>query len=69
VRNVRPSFNSSLGALGGVLYTGVFYWLLRGKEPWTLHHGGTFSSIVAVIFTQKHSIPHSILYVDIQRLL
>ncbi|XP_062616270.1 electron transfer flavoprotein-ubiquinone oxidoreductase, mitochondrial-like, partial [Saccostrea cucullata] len=39
VRNVRPSFNTSLGTFGGVLYTGLFYWIMRGKEPWTLHHG------------------------------
>lgn len=40
VRNVRPSFHTSLGLYGGVMYTGLFYVLLRGKEPWTLSHGG-----------------------------
>ena len=25
---------------GGLLYTGIFYVILRGKEPWTLSHGG-----------------------------
>ena len=40
VRNVRPSFNTKLGLYGGVMYTGLFYVLLRGKEPWTLSHGG-----------------------------
>ena len=38
IRNVRPSFNSSLGFWGGMVYTGLFSWLLRGKEPWTLKH-------------------------------
>ena len=38
VRNVRPAFNSRLGYLGGIAYTGVFSWLLRGKEPWTMKH-------------------------------
>ena len=38
VRNVRPSFNSRLGYLGGIAYTGVFAWLLQGREPWTLKH-------------------------------
>ena len=38
MRNVRPSFNSRLGYLGGVAYTGVFAWLLLGREPWTLKH-------------------------------
>ncbi|KFD59586.1 hypothetical protein M514_06951 [Trichuris suis] len=36
VRNVRPSFNSALGMYGGLLYTGMFYVLGRGLEPWTL---------------------------------
>ena len=40
VRNIRPSFNTKLGFYGGFLYTGVFYWMLRGKEPWTLKHHG-----------------------------
>lgn len=39
-RNVRPSFNTKLGLLGGVAYTGAFYIALRGLEPWTLKHGG-----------------------------
>lgn len=38
VRNVRPAFNTRLGIYGGVLYTGVVYFLLRGKEPWTFSH-------------------------------
>ncbi|XP_013387542.1 electron transfer flavoprotein-ubiquinone oxidoreductase, mitochondrial [Lingula anatina] len=40
VRNVRPSFHSPLGLYGGMAYTGLFCVLLRGKEPWTLSHGG-----------------------------
>lgn len=38
-RNVRPSFNSSLGLFGGLAYTGLFFVIGRGKEPWTLSHG------------------------------
>ena len=38
VRNVRPSFNTALGIYGGIAYTGVVYYLLRGKEPWTFKH-------------------------------
>ncbi|GFR59512.1 electron transfer flavoprotein-ubiquinone oxidoreductase, mitochondrial [Elysia marginata] len=41
VRNVRPAFHSWLGLYGGLAYTGVVYYLLRGKEPFTLSHGGT----------------------------
>uniref|UniRef100_A0A4W4G4E0 Electron transfer flavoprotein-ubiquinone oxidoreductase n=1 Tax=Electrophorus electricus TaxID=8005 RepID=A0A4W4G4E0_ELEEL len=44
VRNIRPSFHSYLGLYGGMLYTGVFYWILRGKEPWTLKHCGLDSA-------------------------
>lgn len=44
VRNIRPSFHSPLGIYGTMLYTGVFYFLGRGKEPWTLSHGGPDSS-------------------------
>lgn len=40
VRNVKPSFNTRLGLYGSVVYTGVFYFLARGKEPWTLSHKG-----------------------------
>uniref|UniRef100_A0A8C6KBJ1 Electron transfer flavoprotein-ubiquinone oxidoreductase n=1 Tax=Nothobranchius furzeri TaxID=105023 RepID=A0A8C6KBJ1_NOTFU len=40
VRNIRPSFHNPLGLYGGMVYTGIFYWILRGKEPWTLKHCG-----------------------------
>ncbi|KAK8778635.1 hypothetical protein V5799_020024, partial [Amblyomma americanum] len=40
VRNIRPSFNTALGVYGSVIYTGLFYFLGRGKEPWTLSHKG-----------------------------
>lgn len=40
VRNIRPSFHSPLGLYGTMIYTGIFYWLGRGIEPWTLKHGG-----------------------------
>ncbi|XP_076468035.1 electron transfer flavoprotein-ubiquinone oxidoreductase, mitochondrial-like [Babylonia areolata] len=38
VRNVRPSFNTRLGLYGGLAYTGVVWYLLQGKEPWTFKH-------------------------------
>ena len=40
VRNVRPSFKTNLGLYGGVLYMGLIDMLTKGKEPWTLSHGG-----------------------------
>ncbi|XP_007436536.1 electron transfer flavoprotein-ubiquinone oxidoreductase, mitochondrial [Python bivittatus] len=41
VRNIRPSCHGLMGVYGGMIYTGIFYWLLRGFEPWTLKHPGT----------------------------
>ncbi|MFH4979132.1 hypothetical protein AB6A40_005841 [Gnathostoma spinigerum] len=38
-RNIRPSFNTKLGWIGGMTYTSLFYVLGRGLEPWTLSHG------------------------------
>lgn len=40
VRNIRPSFHNYFGLYGGIVYTGIFYWIFRGKEPWTLKHAG-----------------------------
>lgn len=40
VRNFRPAFSTPLGYWGGMAYTGLFLWLLRGREPWTLRHHG-----------------------------
>jgi len=39
VRNIKPAFHK-LGLWGGMAYTGLFYVLGRGKEPWTLKHDG-----------------------------
>ena len=38
VRNIRPSFHSPLGMYGGLLYSGLETYLLRGRVPWTLKH-------------------------------
>lgn len=43
-RNVRPSFNTKLGVYGGLMYTGMFYILGRGKEPWTFKLHGKYLS-------------------------
>jgi electron-transferring-flavoprotein dehydrogenase len=40
IRNVRPSFHNPIGIFGTMAYTALFSVLLRGKEPWTLSHGG-----------------------------
>ncbi|KAK5257416.1 hypothetical protein LTR16_000728 [Cryomyces antarcticus] len=41
VRNMRPSFHTPLGLYGGILYSGLEAYFLRGKAPWTLKHHGT----------------------------
>lgn len=38
IRNVRPSFNSPLKMLGGVIYSGLDTLILKGRTPWTFHH-------------------------------
>lgn len=40
VRNVKPAFHK-FGLFGGIAYGGVFSFLGRGMEPWTLKHGHT----------------------------
>ncbi|KAJ5657176.1 uncharacterized protein N7484_000825 [Penicillium longicatenatum] len=41
VRNMRPSFNSPLGFVGGLLYSGLEAYIFKGRVPWTLSHHGT----------------------------
>jgi len=36
VRNIRPSFR--LGLWGGLLYSALDTYVLRGRAPWTMHH-------------------------------
>ncbi|KAI0015284.1 hypothetical protein F4780DRAFT_764486 [Xylariomycetidae sp. FL0641] len=38
VRNIRPSFHNPLGLYGGLLYSGLDSFLLKGRVPWTLKH-------------------------------
>jgi electron-transferring-flavoprotein dehydrogenase len=37
VRNVRPAF-AKLGMWGGLAYSALDTYVLRGKAPWTFHH-------------------------------
>ncbi|KAL2266116.1 hypothetical protein VTJ83DRAFT_5468 [Remersonia thermophila] len=39
VRNMRPSFHTPLGVYGGIIYSGLEAFVLRGRAPWTLKHG------------------------------
>ncbi|KAL2149378.1 hypothetical protein VTH82DRAFT_8726 [Thermothelomyces myriococcoides] len=38
VRNMRPSFHSPLGVYGGLIYSGLEAFILKGRVPWTLRH-------------------------------
>ena len=40
VRNMRPSAHLGLGMYGAFLYAGVVHYVLNGREPFTLSHGG-----------------------------
>lgn len=35
VRNIRPSFNTRLGGLGGMIYSGIDSFIFKGRTPWT----------------------------------
>ncbi|KAL1989570.1 hypothetical protein VTN49DRAFT_6767 [Thermomyces lanuginosus] len=41
VRNMRPAFGTPLGIFGGILYSGLEAFILRGRVPWTLKHHST----------------------------
>lgn len=46
VRNVRPSFDSQLGILGGLAVSGLVTMITKGKEPFTLEHNHTDAACV-----------------------
>ncbi|KAL7270137.1 hypothetical protein RUND412_007166 [Rhizina undulata] len=41
VRNMRPSFHTPLGLYGGIIYSGLEAYVLKGRAPWTLKHPGS----------------------------
>lgn len=52
VRNFRPSFHTSLGVFGGIMYSALHF-IFRGKEPFTLPHGSKiFLRILSIIYMQ-----------------
>lgn len=38
VRNLRPSFQTPLGLIGGIMYSGIDAFVLKGRVPWTFKH-------------------------------
>lgn len=45
VRNVRPSFNSILGGYGGMMYSGLDTFILKGRSPWTFRFHESDASV------------------------
>jgi electron-transferring-flavoprotein dehydrogenase len=43
VRNIRPSFR--LGLWGGLLYSALDTYVLRGRAPWTMHHHPDYTQL------------------------
>ena len=43
IRNIRPSFR--WGLLGGIVYSALDTYVLKGKAPWTLHHHADHSAL------------------------
>ncbi len=43
VRNIRPAFR--WGLFGGLAYSGLDTYVLRGRAPWTLHHHSDHDSL------------------------
>jgi len=50
VRNFRPSFHTPLGVFGGILYSALYFFPFRGREPFTLQHGSLFFFLYIRIF-------------------
>jgi electron-transferring-flavoprotein dehydrogenase len=44
VRNIRPSFR--LGLWGGLAYSALDTYVLRGRAPWTLHHHHDYAQLM-----------------------
>jgi electron-transferring-flavoprotein dehydrogenase len=44
VRNIRPSFR--LGLWGGLAYSALDTYVLRGRAPWTFHHHPDYAALV-----------------------
>jgi len=56
VRNVKPAFHK-FGLYGGMMYTGLFYVVGRGKEPWyalVVFTFFEFLTLICYIRTLKH---------------
>ena len=55
VRNIRPSFK--LGLWGGLAYSAIDSYILRGKAPWTFHHEHDHKQLTFSAKAQKIDYP------------
>ncbi|QLQ81722.1 hypothetical protein HG537_0F04830 [Torulaspora globosa] len=53
VRNVRPSFNSVLGGYGGMVYSGLDTFILKGRVPWTFKFHESDASVTELASKHK----------------
>ncbi len=55
VRNIRPSFR--YGLLGGLAYSALDTYLLRGRAPWTFHHHADHTQLKNAADSKKIAYP------------
>ena len=55
VRNIRPSFR--WGLWGGIAYSGLDTYVLRGRAPWTMHHHADHESLAKASECPKIDYP------------
>lgn len=68
VRNMRPSFHSPLKLFGGILYSGLEAYILKGRVPWTLSHPKTDAASTKTVDQAKkieYPKPDGVLSFDI----
>lgn len=53
VRNVRPSFNSLLGGIAGMAYSGLDTFILKGRVPWTFKFHESDASVTETAANHK----------------
>jgi len=55
-RNIRPSFHK-FGLFGGLCYSAIDHYLLRGRAPWTFHHKADHEQLTQADKATKPSYP------------
>ena len=48
--NFRPSFDTPLGIFGGLIYTTLYFFPFRGREPFTLQHRSIFFILNRIVY-------------------